>query len=137
MVRMLGRIALAVFLVIAGTGHFVATETFEAQVPPVVPATEVVVWASGVVEIALGLALLVTARHRIRVGWLVAGLFVMVFPGNVSQYLTGTDAFGLETDAARATRLAFQPVLIAWALWCSGAWRAWRDPTTDTLGRPR
>lgn len=49
-----------------------------------------------------------------------------IFPGNISQYLTGSDAFGPNSDAARAIRLLFQPVLVAWALWSTGAWQAWR-----------
>jgi hypothetical protein len=52
---------------------------------------------------------------------------VLVFPGNISQYIDGRDAFGiLDSDRARLIRLFFQPVLVAWALWSSGAWHAWR-----------
>ncbi len=40
-----------------------------------------------------------------------------MFPGNISQWLTQTDAFGLNTDEARLTRLFFQPLLVIWALW--------------------
>ena len=61
------------------------------------------------------------------IGWVVAAFFVAVFPGNVSQYLTGTAAFGLETDTARFVRLLFQPVLVAAALWSTGEWAAWRS----------
>lgn len=50
-----------------------------------------------------------------------------MFPGNVSQYVTHTDAFGLDSDRARAVRLVFQPLLVAWALWSTGAWTAWRE----------
>ncbi|MFT5266560.1 MAG: hypothetical protein ACI8YQ_005325, partial [Polaribacter sp.] len=54
--------------------------------------------------------------------------FILVFPGNVAQYLDGKDAFGaLNSDTARLSRLLFQPLLIAWALWSSGAWRSWRN----------
>lgn len=127
MVRTIARQALALFLLAAGIGHLVATEVFLAQVPPWLPAPRVIVWVSGAVELALGAALVAFRRYRTQVGWLVAGLFVAVFPGNVSQYLTGADAFGLTSDAARATRLAFQPVLVIWALWCTGAWRRWQD----------
>jgi uncharacterized membrane protein len=85
-----------------------------------------------VVEIALGLSLLALARHRVLVGWVVAAFFVVIFPGNIAQYVDGTDAFGLDTDAARLTRLFFQPVLVAWALWSTGAWRAWRSARRTT-----
>lgn len=50
-----------------------------------------------------------------------------IFPGNVAQYVEGTDAFGLDSDRARLVRLFFQPLLVAWALWSTGAWRYWRD----------
>lgn len=116
-VRPLARWLLAGFLVVAGTGHLVAHEEFLAQTPTWVPARTLVVWGSGVIEIALGLALLLVCRRRRQLGWVVAVFFVLVFPGNVHQAVAGTDAFGLDTPAARWTRLLFQPLLIAWALW--------------------
>ena len=132
--RTLGRLALGSFLAFAGTAHLtVSRDEFQAQVPPWVPLDpDLVVVGSGIVEIALGAALLVTPRrHRWLVGWVVAAFFVAIFPGNISQYVTRTDGFGLDTDAARATRLAFQPLLVLWALWSTGAWREWRARRTD------
>lgn len=137
-VRWLLRWLLGVFLGVAGILHLtVARETFHAQVPEWVPMDpDLVVVVSGLVEIALGLALLLRHRRQHQVGWLTAAFFVAVFPGNVAQYLEGTDAFGLTTDRARLLRLFFQPVLIAWALWSTGAWRAWRDEArTDPTRR--
>ena len=55
-----------------------------------------------------------------------AAFFVVIFPGNIAQYVEGTDAFGLDSDGARAARLAFQPVLVAAAPWSTGAWSSWR-----------
>lgn len=126
--QIVGRVVLGAFLLFAGTAHLTfARETFQAQVPTWVPLdADFVVLASGVVEIVLGAALLLLTRWRVVVGVVVALFFVAVFPGNISQFLTHTDAFGLDTDRARGIRLLFQPVLIAWALWCTGAWSAWR-----------
>jgi uncharacterized membrane protein len=126
--RTVARWVLGGFLTFAGTGHLTfGREEFQAQVPDWVPVDQdLVVLASGFVEIALGLALL-SGRKRSSVGWATAAFFVAIFPGNVAQYVEGTDAFGLETDRARFVRLFFQPVLIAWALWSTGAWRAWRE----------
>ena len=127
--RAAGRLLLGAALAFAGTGHLsVARQEFQAQVPPWLPLDpDAVVLASGVVEVALGLALVVAPRrYRPLLGAVVAAFFVAVLPGNVSQLLTRTDAFGLDTDAARAVRLLFQPLLVAWALWSTGAWRAWR-----------
>jgi uncharacterized membrane protein len=81
------------------------------------------VLASGVVEIALGAAMILLTNRRAVVGLLLAVFFVVIFPGNIAQWLHHRDAFGLNSDRARLVRLFFQPVLIAWALWCTGAWR--------------
>jgi len=124
--RTVGRVALAAILLVAGVGHFISHEAFLAQVPPWMPLPSVVVYASGVVELALGIALLVVVRHRALLGWVVAAFFIVIFPGNVWQFLEGRSAFGLDSDAARLIRLFFQPVLVVWALWCTQALSLWR-----------
>ena len=112
----------------AGIGHLTTNrQEFQAQVPNLLKDyADFVVVASGVVEIALGVALVGLWRFRVQVGWIVAAFFVAVFPGNISQYLNGVDAFGLDSDTSRLVRLFFQPVLVMWALWSTGAWRSWR-----------
>lgn len=134
--RTIARILLGLVLVAAGVGHLTfARQSFQAQVPPWLPLDpDLVVVASGVVEIALGLSLVVLARWRVVVGVVVAAFFVAVFPGNVSQLVTRTSAFGLETDAARAIRLVFQPLLVVWALWSTGAFSAWRERRRRSAG---
>lgn len=126
--RIVARVLLGLALLYTGTGHLTFSRTeFRAQVPDWVPMSEdFVVLASGVVELALGAALVLFVSRRVLVGWLTAAFFVAIFPGNVSQYVTGTDAFGLDTDTERLVRLFFQPVLVVWALWSTGAWAAWR-----------
>lgn len=127
--RTIGRIALGAALLFAGTTHLtVARREFQAQVPEWVPLDkDLVVLGSGVAEISLGAALVVLPKHRVPVGLLVAAFFVAIFPGNVSQFVTKTDAFGLNDDTARGVRLLFQPVLVLWALWSTGAWRDRRE----------
>jgi uncharacterized membrane protein len=127
-VRAVFRILLGVMLLLAGFSHLTFNrEAFLAQVPTWLPLSgDFVVVASGLVEIVLGLALVALPRHRVLVGWTVAAFFVAIFPGNISQLVTHTDSFGLNTDTDRAIRLIFQPVLVLWALWSTGAWRAWR-----------
>ena len=118
--RKVGQVALGAALLLAGTGHLTAQrEEFQAQVPtwfPVDPDTVVVV--SGVVELALGAALVATWKQpaRAMVGGIVGAFFVAVFPGNIAQFTGHVDAFGLDTDTKRAVRLLFQPALVAWAL---------------------
>ncbi|ROR66626.1 DoxX family protein [Agrococcus jenensis] len=128
MARAIVRVLLGAALAFAGIGHLTFARTeFQAQVPGFVPLdTDVTVVASGVVEIVLGIALIVVRRHRALVGWIVAAFFVAVFPGNIAQWAEGRDGFGLDSDAARFGRLFFQPVLVAVALWSTGAWDALR-----------
>ena len=123
-----GRIVLGAFMIVAGIGHLTfAREEFRAQVPPWLPLpADITVLASGVVEMALGVAMILLVRRRAVVGLLLAAFFVAVFPGNIAQWLHHRDAFGLNSDRARLVRLFFQPVLIAWALWSTGGWRLLR-----------
>lgn len=117
------RILLGIFMITAAFGHFTFQRTdFQAQVPNWVPMDkDLVVILSGIVEIALGLAMLFLKKYRVYVGIALAAFYVLVFPGNIAQYLNGTSAFGLDTDQARLIRLLFQPVLIFLALWSTGA----------------
>ena len=121
--RHLVRILLGLAMVGAGVAHLtVAREEFQAQVPQWFPVDEdLTVLGSGVAEIALGAAFAGAAQHRRWVGALLAAFFVAIFPGNIAQYVEGTDAFGLTTDRARFIRLFFQPVLVLAALF-GGGW---------------
>ena len=123
--KFLARLLLGAALIFAGIGHFTfSRETFQAQVPTWLPLDpDFVVLASGVVEITLGIALTSLGRHVALVGLATALFFIAIFPGNISQYLTHTDAFGLNTDESRLIRLFFQPLLVLWALWSTGAWQ--------------
>lgn len=117
------RYLLAAFLLIAGVGHeSFARREFQAQVPDWVPMNkDLVVVLSGIVELGMAGALVVLNRQRVLVGITIAIFLVLVFPGNMAQYLHHRDAFGLNSDLARGIRLLFQPVLILWALWATGA----------------
>ena len=123
--RRAGAVALGSFLAFAGTSHLTfARQEFQAQVPDWVPLSEdAVVLLSGVAEISLGASLILLRKRRVPVGLAAAAFFVGIFPGNISQYLTHTDAFGLDSDRARLVRLFFQPPLVLWALWSTGAWK--------------
>jgi uncharacterized membrane protein len=116
-------------LAYAGVGHLTTSrQEFQAQVPTLFEDyADFVVLASGVVEIALGVGLIAFWKYRVQLGWLVAAFFVAIFWGNISQYVNGVDAFGLNSDRARLIRLFFQPLLVMWALGSTGAWRAWRS----------
>ena len=117
------RIILGAFMVFAAVGHLtIQRAEFQAQVPNWIPLSkDLVVILSGFAELALGLGMIFWKRERVRVGIALAIFYVLIFPGNIAQYLNSTNAFGLDTDKARLIRLFFQPVLILWALWSTGA----------------
>jgi uncharacterized membrane protein len=120
------QITLGAALTYAGITHLTSSrQEFQAQVPTILQSqADFVVIASGVVEILLGLSLILLIKYRTHIGWMTAAFFIAIFPGNISQYINGTDAFGLDTDQARAIRLLFQPLLVIWALWSTGAWKS-------------
>ena len=120
------QIILGLALGYAGIGHLTTSrQEFQAQVPKLLKDyADFVVVASGVVEIALGFALVGLWKYRVQVGWVVAAFFVAIFPGNISQYVNGVDAFGLDSNTSRLVRLLFQPLLVVWALLSTGAWQA-------------
>lgn len=117
------QVLLGAALMYAGISHLTTSRLeFQAQVPNWVPlSADFVVLASGVVEILLGLSL-ASLKYRKEVGIATALFFIAIFPGNISQYINGIDAFGLDSDRDRAIRLLFQPLLVIWALWSTGAW---------------
>ena len=119
LLRTVARVLLGAFVAWAGALHLTTSRReFQAQVPEWFPAdADLTVLASGVVEVVLGVAFVALPARRQLLGALLALFFVAVFPGNVAQYVEGTDAFGLDTDRARLVRLFFQPVLVVWALW--------------------
>ena len=122
------RIILCIFMLGAGLGHLTfARVAFQAQVPNWVPMEkDLVVVLSGIAEIAIAIALLFAKKHRVQIGIFLAIFYVLVFPGNIAQYLNHYSAFGLDTDQKRLLRLFFQPVLIVWVLWATGALPALR-----------
>ncbi|MFA9371394.1 MAG: hypothetical protein ACERIH_06750 [Labilibaculum antarcticum] len=127
------RILLALFMVYAGFSHLTFNRIeFQAQVPDWIPLSkDLIVILSGIVEIGLGLGVAFWKNKRARFGWALALFFVLIFPGNIAQYLDSKDAFGvLNSDGARLIRLFFQPVLIIWALWSAGSWKTWRTNKT-------
>ncbi|MEO5890675.1 MAG: hypothetical protein ABIQ31_10505 [Ferruginibacter sp.] len=115
---------LGLLLITTGISHLTwARVEFRAQVPGWVPVSkDLTVVLSGIAELTLGGSLVFLPRQKIVVGCLVATFFVLIFPGNIAQFMDERDAFGLNTDLARGIRLFFQPVLVIWALWSTGAW---------------
>ncbi|QFG68527.1 hypothetical protein [Ornithinimicrobium pratense] len=132
--RTVARITLGAPMVGAGIAHLTTQrQEFSAQVPDWFPLEEdLTVVGSGVVEIALGASFIALPRRKRLVGGLLAAFFVAIFPGNIAQYVEGTDAFGLDTDRKRLVRLFFQPLLVLWALY-GGGWLSQKRASKKTM----
>ena len=112
---------MAAFYLAAGWMHVASPEKFLPIVPAWVPQRQLTVIATGWCEIAGALALM-TPQLRKLAGVMLALYAVCVFPANVRHAFDHIDLPGLPaTWWYHAPRLAFQPVLVWWALWCSGA----------------
>ena len=129
MIKKFFQLLLGAFLLSAGISHLGSNrEEFLAQVPTWLPLNaDFVVIASGLVEIALGISLIASTfiftKYRKWIGLSVAIFFILIFPGNINQYVNQIDAFGLDTDTKRLIRLFFQPPLVIWALWSTNVIR--------------
>jgi len=123
------RIVLGSFMILAAIGHLTYQRSaFQAQVPNWVPlGKDLVVVLSGIVEFGLGICMMFWKKERVVVGMTLAVFYILVFPGNIAQYVNGISAFGLDTDTKRFIRLFFQPVLIFWSLWSTGALKSIRN----------
>jgi uncharacterized membrane protein len=117
------RRALAAFFTTTGVLHFVIPRSYEAMMPPSLPAHREAVIVSGIAEIAGGAAVLPPRTRRFARWWLL-GLLVAVFPANVHMALNPEQVRGLDLDRvprwALWARLPLQPLAMAWV------WRATR-----------
>ncbi len=126
------RILLGTFMLYAGIGHLTfLREAFQAQVPTWITTDKMfmdfVVLASGAIEIIFGILMILGGKLKVKTGIALAIFYILIFPGNINQYVNQIDSFGLDTDSKRLIRLFFQPVLVIWALWSSGGLKYLRN----------
>ncbi|MDX2002226.1 MAG: DoxX family protein [Chitinophagales bacterium] len=108
-----GLILLVITYIAAGVNHFINTEFYMKLMPPIIPYHLFMVYASGVVEIVLGLLLLVP-KLRIIAAWGIILLLIAVFPANI--YHAITEGVTTNTPAiATYIRLPFQALFLWWA----------------------
>ena len=111
---------MAAFYAFAGIGHLALTDTFLLIVPDWVLFPRAVILATGICELA-GSVALVGTRLRRPAGIMLALYAVCVFPANVKHALEGISLPPVpDSWWYHGPRLAFQPVLVWWALFCTG-----------------
>ena len=111
------RWGMAIAMAFAGASHLVLATPFIQHLPTWVPLRSEIVLISGLVEIALGLALLLPPPTRRRAGAILALYFLAVFPGNVYVAVIDVEVDGQPGGAYPWVRLPLQLLFIAWALW--------------------
>lgn len=127
------RIILALIYVVAGVAHCLRPELFLPIVPDWVPFPRETVVLTGCCEIAGALALL-TVRLRMLAGIVLALYALCVWPANIKHAVEHIVLPPVpDSWWYHGPRLAFQPVLIWWALYCSGAVN-WPWPRTCAPG---
>ena len=98
---------------------------FQAQVPTWLTTDkdlmDLVVLISGYVEIALGILMILGGKLKVKTGLTLGIFYILIFPGNINQYINEIDSLRLDSDNKRLIRLFFQPLLVLWAFWSTGA----------------
>jgi uncharacterized membrane protein len=121
-------IGLGIAFAVAGIAHLVQPTSFEQHLPSRVPATSALVVVTGLVEIALGVALVAARRHAQAVGHATAAYLVAVWPANIYVAIAGVDVDGQPGGAYPWVRVPLQVLFIAWAWWSTA--RPSREPTS-------
>ena len=112
------RLLLAVVMGVAGVAHLVSPRPFIEHLPAEVPARELLVAGTGLVELVLAAGLLGPRRWRPAVGIALAAYLVAVFPANVYAAASNVPIDGVPQGWLRWARLPLQLPLL-WAAWWS------------------
>lgn len=119
--RKIARIAATVFFTAAGVMHFARPSPYLKIMPPYIPAPLAMVYISGAAEIAGGISL-TAKRLRRMAGWGLVALLIGVFPANIYMAAAHVQVTANSVpDWLLWGRLALQPLMIGWVLWCSQA----------------
>jgi len=133
-VKRVARWLMVLFMVASGIGHFAITDAYVAMVPAGWPAPRMLVWVSGVAELAGGIGLVAPwPRIRRAAAWGIIALLVAVFPANINMAVNHISPPGLPPMSTTAlwARLPFQALFIAWAWWLT---RPARGTTAPAAG---
>lgn len=119
--RFHARIGLAIAMAFAGAAHLFMPEPFVQHLPEWVPDRHAIIYASGIMEVALGIALIWPAGWRQMVGLALAAYLVAVFPANVYVAVESVEVDGQPGGVYPWLRLPFQALFVWLALWTTGA----------------
>ena len=117
--KRVARWAMVAFMVASGIGHFAITDAYVAMVPASFPSPRLLVYLSGIAELAGGVGLVLPSpslRRAAAIGIIL--LLIAVFPANINMAVNHISPAGMHVSpAALWARLPFQLLFIAWAWW--------------------
>jgi len=112
--KAISKYVLAIFMIVAGTMHFMNPEFFLKIMPPYLPLHHELVLLSGVCEAMLGILLLIPRCSR-WAAWGIVALLIAVFPANL--YLYQHQDILPASPLVHLLRLPLQGVFVLWAYW--------------------
>ena len=127
-IKAIAKCILAIFMIIAGTMHFVNPAFFLKIMPPYLPLHKELVLLSGVAEVLLGILLLVPQTSR-KAAWGIVALLIAVFPANL--YLYQHQEILSASPVVHLLRLPLQGLFILWAYWHTRPAKSNRESETD------
>ena len=112
---------MAAFYILGGVMHFVRPQFYRPMMPPYLPWHDLLIFLSGVAELALGVAVLVPGLRPLA-AWGIILLLIAIFPANLHIALYNVPVFNNPEGAGiwNWVRLPLQGVLILWAWWYTG-----------------
>lgn len=116
--RLVSRLLLALFFVIAGFNHFRSPETYLSMIPAWLPNPALLNYISGAAEIAGGIGILIPKTRRAAAFGLIL-LLIAVFPANIHVAMNGWPDMDIPRWILIA-RLPFQLLLVVWVLYSAG-----------------
>ena len=96
--------------ILAGVNHFINPEFYLRMMPPVLPAHELLNYASGIAEIILGIMLFIP-QTKVIAAWGLIILLIAVFPANIYMAMEAGKSIDVSPIVAYI-RLPFQFLFI-------------------------
>ncbi|MFD0998499.1 DoxX family protein [Ohtaekwangia kribbensis] len=115
----MGRVALALMLLMTGSAHFFKTDVMVQSMPDILPYKTELVYFTGIVELLAAIALLFDRIAKLT-GILLIVFFICILPANIIGSLKHVELGGMENGPMYLVfRIPLQVFFIGWAYWFS------------------
>lgn len=105
--------SIGALFVFTGIAHFFLDDFLASIIPPILPYKKFLVYASGVYELIIGLAMLISPFKK-AAAWAMVVLLISVFPVHIYMYFD-QENFSQFPTIFFPLRIALQFLLIYWA----------------------